>query len=114
MRIHNVSPKNFYRWQKVLRDEALEEEEFGYPIVPDHVPISSRPKEASPGFVDVTALVSQQTEHDLKQTMPAIPGHIQQSILPEMMIQAGQYQLYIGKDITEGTLATVLRVIGHA
>ena len=33
---------------------------------------------------------------------------------PELMIQVGSYKLYIGSGVTEATLTTVLKVIGHA
>ena len=38
----------------------------------------------------------------------------EESIHPELMIQTGRYKLYIGSGVSEATLSTVLKVIGHA
>ena len=114
LQIHNISSKSFYRWQKILRERALEEtEEFGYPIVPDYKELSSptRAREEEPGFVDVTAIVGKES-HEIK-TDSTVKYH-QQMATPELMLQVGQYSLYIGSGITESTLKTVLGVIRNA
>ena len=112
MRIHNVSPKNFYRWQKLLRDHALEED-YGYPIVPDHITLSSKRQDQSPEtqFVDMTAMITRETETVRKSASESV---VPKKITPELVIQAGRYNLYIGSGITESTLTTVLKVIGNA
>ena len=114
MRIHNVSPKNFYRWQKVLRERALTEmEEYQYPVLPpysEELSEQDSSKETST-FVDMTALISRESEDASKAQTDAVG---QKQLVPELMIQAGQYHLYIGRGITESTLATVLKVIGNA
>ena len=112
MRIHNVSPKNFYRWQKLLRDHALEED-YGYPIVPDHIVLSSKSQVQSPEtqFVDMTAMITRETETVRKTASESV---VPKQITPELVIQAGRYNLYIGSGITESTLTTVLKVIGNA
>ena len=112
MRVHNVSPKNFYRWQKLLRDHALEED-YGYPIVPDHITLSSKSQDQSPEtqFVDMTAMITRETETVRKSASESV---VPKQITPELVIQAGRYNLYIGSGITESTLTTVLKVIGHA
>ena len=114
MRIHNVSPKNFYRWQKVLRERALSEmEEYRYPVLP---PCSEELSEQDSlketrTFVDMTAMISREAEDASKPQVDAVG---QKQLVPEIMIQAGPYHLYIGSSITESTLATVLKVIGNA
>lgn len=114
MRIHNVSPKNFYRWQKVLRERALSEmEEYRYPVLPPcsgELSEQDSSKEAST-FVDMTAIISREAEAASKPQMEAVG---QKQLVPELMIQAGRYNLYIGSGITESTLAMVLKVIGNA
>ena len=112
MKIHNVSPKNFYRWQKLLRDHALEED-YGYPIVPDHIVLSSKSQAQSPEtqFVDMTAMITRETEIVRKSASESV---VPTQITPELVIQAGRYNLYIGSGITESTLTTVLKVIGNA
>ena len=112
MRIHNVSSKNFYRWQKLLRDHALEED-YGYPIVPDHITLSSKSQDQSSGtqFVDMTAMITRETETVRKSASESV---VPKQITPELVIQAGRYNLYISSGITETTLTTVLKVIGNA
>lgn len=63
-----------------------------------------------PGFVDVTALVTR--EEGLQR--PFQVGNQAEQLAPELVIQAGRYNLYIGSGVTETTLATVLKVIGNA
>ena len=116
MRIHNISPKNFYRWQKVLRERALiemEDQEYRYPVLPpysEELSEQDSTKETST-FVDMTAMISRGAEDASKSQMDVVG---QKQLVPELMIQAGPYQLYLGRDITESTLATVLKVIGNA
>lgn len=112
MRLHGVSEKSFYRWQNVLRDQVLDEVESNYPIVPDYIAVSDRLQAgAVPELVDITAIVSQKPVGKISPVQSTVP---QKQITPEIMIQAGPYNLYIGSGVNETTLATVLRVIGHA
>jgi hypothetical protein len=112
MRLHGVSEKSFYRWQNILRDQVLDGVETSYPIVPDYVAVSDkRQAGAVPELIDMTAIISQKPGGKISPAQSAVP---QKQITPEIMIQAGPYNLYIGNSVTEATLATVLKVIGHA
>jgi hypothetical protein len=112
MRLHGVSEKSFYRWQNILRDQVLDGVETSYPIVPDYVAVSDkRQAGAVPELIDMTAIISQKPGEKISPAQSAVP---QKQITPEIMIQAGPYNLYIGNSVTEATLATVLKVIGHA
>lgn len=112
MRLHGVSEKSFYRWQNILRDQVLDEVETSYPIVPEYRAVSEkRQAGAVPELVDMTAIISQKPGGKISTVQSAVP---QKQITPEIMIQVGPYNLYIGSDVSEGTLATVLKVIGHA
>ena len=114
MRLHGVSEKSFYRWQNILRDQVLDEVETSYPIVPDYVAVSDKRAAgagAVPELVDMTAIISQKPDG---KTSPMLSATSQKQITPEIMIQAGPYNLYIGSGVTEATLSTVLKVIGHA
>ena len=64
-----------------------------------------------PELVDMTAIISQKPGGKISTVQSAVP---QKQITPEIMIQVGPYNLYIGSDVSEATLATVLKVIGHA
>ena len=98
----------------MLRERALTEmEEYQYPVLPpysEELSEQDSSKETST-FVDMTALISRESEDASKAQTDAVG---QKQLVPELMIQAGQYHLYIGRGITESTLATVLKVIGNA
>ena len=107
MRIHNVSPKMFYRKQKQLREYEMEK-----------ASLTSADKPAgqkSTEFFDLTTALTRQTsEISARAWTEPINSIPQKQITPEIMIQAGSYNLYIGSGVTEATLSTVLRVISHA
>lgn len=107
MRIHNVSPKMFYRKQKQLREYEMEKAG----ITTADIPAGKKPTE----FFDLTTALANQTSEITARTWAEPVNSIpQKQITLEIMIQAGPYNLYIGSGITETTLATVLKVIGHA
>lgn len=107
LRIHNVSPKMFYRKQKQLREYEMEKAG----ITSADIPAGKKPAE----FFDLTTALARQASEITAQTWVEPVNSIpQKQIIPEIMIQAGPYNLYIGSGVTEATLATVLRVIGHA
>ena len=109
LRMHGISEKSFYRWQTALRDEILKEMEQRQQCMPEQSNQSGGNHGQDPDscFLDVAEMISRRNE----TFMPF------QSIgqwIPELMLQAGPYNLYIGNHVTESTLATVLRVIGRA
>ncbi len=108
MRIHNISPKMFYRKQKQLREYEMEKAG----LTCADIPAGQKPAE----FFDLTTALTRQTNEIPTQTWAeSVNNNVsQRGIKPEIMIQAGPYNLYIGSDVTETTLTTVLRVIGHA
>ncbi len=107
MRIHNINSKSFYRKQKELREYEMERAG----ITAADIPAGQKPAE----FFDLTTALTCQASDNSGRTC-AEPGNsiLQKQITPEIMIQAGPYNLYIGSSVTEATLATVLKVIGHA
>lgn len=107
MQIHNISPKTFYRKQKQLREYEMEKAG----LTSTDIPSGEKPAE----FFDLTTALTRQTNKVPTQTWAEPINSIRQNqITPEIMIQAGPYNLYIGSGVTETTLTTVLRVIGHA
>lgn len=104
MRLHGVSEKSFYRWQTLFRNKALDEMEEAESLQ------RVQGQEMIPGFVDVTALIAQKEE--LPKSFQV--GKQPEQLTPELMIQVGRYNLYIGSKVTESTLATVLKVISNA
>ena len=98
--IHHVNPKTFYRYQKALRERALD-------VAGVTAQCSDLP---STQFVDLTDAF-RGTEHQPVQDQTNECWQTASQIVPELVIQAGQYNLYVGSGISEGTLSTVLKVI---
>ena len=93
MRIHNISPKNFYRWQKVLRERALNEmEDYGYPILPAHDEEAGKAgsQEGTTNFVDITGIIAHEAERKV-----ALVSAGKKEIEAELILQVGSYNLYI-------------------
>ena len=103
MELNNINFKAFYRYQKKIREYELERMKPAKPNEYHPVPTGMQ-------FADVTAEL-QRT--DGTQSNCSRPD-LKEDLHPEMMIQTGQYNLYIGKGIHEETLATVLKVIQYA
>ena len=107
MSIHNISPKSFYRNQKKLRDYEMKKAGI------TSTDIGGAEKQSE--FFDLTTALTQQASEISAQTREKPFSTVQEKQLtPEIMIQAGPYNLYINSGVTEATLATVLKVISHA
>ncbi len=112
MRLHGVSDKSFYRWQTALRDQILKElEERQKGVLKQEDNFSaSQCQNPNDKFADITTLITQKDGSFGNGISNAPAGQISS----EIMIQVGQYHLFIGSNVSESTLGTVLRVIGHA
>ncbi len=106
LQIHGINAKNFYRHQKELRE--LEMEKAG--ITSEDIPAGENHQE----FFDVTTALASQTNTISTQKNPECGMAYQKMNQPEILIQVGAYNLYVGSNVTEATLTTVLKVINHA
>lgn len=99
---NHINSKTFYRKQKEIRESELNRMELAK--LDDN-------KASMPGpLVDVTTLLK---SNEKNQIISSKPGNTTaEALQPEMMLQVGQYSIYIGSRVTEVTLGTVLRVIG--
>ena len=100
MEANHINSKSFYRMQKEIREYELEK----MPLPR----LSEMNSESPQQFVDITTIVKG------LDTNRASMDRAGEKLVPEVMLQAGPYNLYIGSGVTEATLATVLKVIGHA
>ena len=102
---NGIRYRSFMYWQRKFQMEALdlmENTESTLPVKHDPVNV--------PTFADITPqLEALQVNH---QSVPEKSESV--SLAPELMIQAGFYRIYVNGSIQEGTLETVMRVIGHA
>ena len=97
--------RSFMYWQRRFQLEAIdlmENHETTLPIKQDPVSV--------PVFADMTPhLEALQTEQESTSEEPeSVP------LAPELMIQAGDFRIYVNGSIQESTLKTVMRVIRHA
>ena len=97
---HQVSTKTFYHWQKIIREEEAERfQQMRLSYSPGSAPTPTAQTLSSVNVSDAA----------MGSAAPVL-----QVIRPEIILQAGKYQMVIGGGITENTLATVLRVISNA
>jgi hypothetical protein len=97
--------RSFMYWQRRFQLEAIdlmENHETTFPLKQDPVSV--------PVFADMTPhLEALQTEQESTSEEPeSVP------LAPELMIQAGDFRIYVNGSIQESTLKTVMRVIRHA
>lgn len=104
---HNIRLKNFEYWQRVLRKEAIDYQASDS--------ISDNP--ASDGCLDITdRLLEPSAASQVAVSAPSnskSPQLLFQDI-PELMIQAGSYLVYVNETVHEKTLRTVLRALNDA
>ena len=99
-REHQISTKTFYHWQKIIREEEAERfQQMSLTYTPGNV---SAPE--TPGLSPVTLSASSK-----ESILPALSA-----FKPELILQAGPYQMAIGSGVKQTTLGTVLRVISIA
>lgn len=107
LQIHNISPKTFYRNQKQLREYEMEKAGLTSVAIPA--------SQSHTEFFDLTTALTRQANEIKTQTWAEPINSISPNqMTPEVMIQVGSYNLYIGSGVTETTLATVLKVISRA
>jgi hypothetical protein len=106
MEENHISSKSFYRMQKKIREYELEKMQLPQPS-------EMNTDKPSTQFVDVTALIKTPSAGSSSSVTVSIDKAWEQ-MTPEMMLQIGQYNLYIGSRITESTLKIVLGVIRDA
>ena len=107
MKQNHISSKSFYKKQKEIREDELNHMELSVPVNQKAFTGTTRQE-----FVDMTAMTRQTVSQRIVE--PAGYQYGANAIQPEMMLQVGMYQLYIGSRITGATLKTVLEVLKNA
>lgn len=107
---HNgISLRQFYYWQKKVRDYALSHTPSPSAADPHSTPLLMEGKrENLPVFCELP--------------LPPVQGHLSApnrpctadtAFMPELVLRYGRFRLLIGNTITEKTLSTVLSVLSH-
>jgi len=95
---NGVNIKSFYYWQRQFRNELLV--------------LSQSSSKHVPAFVDITSDISSQES----KTIPISPKDLatEKTLIPELMIQSGDFRVYVSGTVQEQTLDTVIRVLRRA
>lgn len=91
---NGVNIKSFYYWQRQFRNELL---------------IQGAGSAAQvPAFVDITSQVSRSA------TISEVAVSAERTLVPELMIQYGDFRVYVSGAVREQTLDTVMKILRHA
>lgn len=92
--MNGVNIKSFYYWQHQLRNELLI--------------LGAASATQVPAFVDITSQVS--------RSAPISEGAVsaERTLVPELMIQSGDFRIYVSGAVQEQTLAKVMKILRHA
>ncbi len=95
---NGVNIKSFYYWQRQFRNELLV--------------LSQSSSKHVPAFVDITSDISSQES----KTIPISPKDLatEKTFIPELLIQSGDFRVYVSGTVQEQTLDTVIRVLRRA
>ena len=93
-RMNEVNVKSFYYWQRRFRNELLVQ--------------SAASATQVPAFVDITSQVSGSAPIS-EEAVSA-----ERTLVPELMIQSGDFRVYVSGAVQEQTLGTVMKVLRHA
>lgn len=92
--MNGVNIKSLYYWQHQFRNELLIQ--------------GAASSTRLPAFVDITSQVS--------RTAPISEeaGSDERTLIPELMIQSGDFRVYVSGAVQKQTLETVMKVLCHA
>jgi len=93
---NHISIKTYYKWQKLIQEEEIE-----------RINVNEK-SEKDLMFVELPI-----TRED-HATVSADAQNTSLKFKPEIAINIGAQTVYIAKDVTEKTLATVIKVLTHA
>ena len=93
-RMNGVNIKSFYYWQHQFRNELLIQSAASATPVPTFVDITSQ--------VSTSALISEEVVS------------AERTLVPELMIQYGDFRVYVSRVVHEQTLDIVMKVLRHA
>ena len=106
---NGISLKQFYYWQKKIRDYTLAQTISPSTVEHYNASYSSAGKERSQS---VFCELPVPTEH--RQLSPLSEQcTLNTTFMPEVVLQCDSFKLLIGNAVTEKTLATVLSVLSH-
>ncbi len=109
-REHGIPLRQYYYWQKRVRDEALTQLQ---PVkAADTLPVTTAPTQLPSGFVELS--MSSAEIREVSDKEPPYPESPAESFHPGLILETGKARLLIGDGVNEKTLQTVMRVMLHA
>ena len=102
---NGIRYRSLMYWQRKFQQDMLQQMDSSHTALP-----GSAVQVYAPAFADVTEKYQAMSAH------PEVPPQPQEnhSFIPELMIQAGSYRIYVSSSLHESTLETVMRVLSHA
>ena len=97
--INGINIKSFYYWQRQFRNELLV--------------LSKSSSSNVPAFVDITSDISSQVSTKAVSIVQK-DASIEKTLIPELMIQSGDFRVYVSGTVQEQTLDTVIKVLRRA
>lgn len=104
---HGINRRQFFHWQKKIREFVLEQHpELGLSVPDGQIRAANKQMTSSlPIFYELKP----------QAEVPSIPAtNPDSSFAAEAMIQLGQCRVYVGNATSERTLSMILSVIEHA
>lgn len=107
---HNISLRNFYYWQRKLRQYVLSHDE-----VNPSLPAKRTPDKALEGDSAIQPLpvFCELTPPKSEPAKPAGELGFTEPFIPEIALCYGDFHFLIGNTVSEKTLSTVLSVLRH-
>ena len=109
---NGISEKSFYYWQRKVREKAIDTMKA---LKPDGELLSAAIQQDQ--AIALSRTESSFVELSFQKETPSIPAapcEPASNNHPELMLQVGDFQLFINGNIQEQTLATVLKVMRNA
>jgi len=93
-KMNGINIKSFYYWQHQFRNELLI--------------LDATSSKQIPAFVDITSQITRSTTAS-DETIST-----ERTLVPELMIQSGNFRVYVSGAVQEQTLDTVMKVLSRA
>ena len=102
---NGIRYRSLMYWQRKFQQDTLQQMDSSHTALP-----GSAVQVYAPAFADVTEKYQAMSAH------PEVPPQPQEnhSFIPELMIQAGTYRVYVSGSLQAATLEKVMQVIGRA
>lgn len=103
---NGIAYRKYQYWQKLVREYILEYGDDSLSEEGASLPARTGPQQ----LVDITPAVKDAPKQSVSSADPSSNGMVQ----PQLMLQYGDFRLYVGNTISEDVLMTVLKAVRNA